>query len=117
MTGRRTRSVVVVMCAAGVVALTSASVQRASRSTVMAQTLAAAPSGLDSRPVLNQYCIGCHSDRLHTAGLSLETIDVTHPDASAAIWERVIKKLRIGAMPPRDVLGLIRPWSKVSLLD
>src|SRR3954464_9595667 len=52
------------------------------------------------RPVLDQYCVGCHNDRLRTAGLSLETLDPadarTHPD----IWEKVAKKLRTREMPP-----------------
>ncbi|MEE2638624.1 MAG: DUF1592 domain-containing protein [Acidobacteriota bacterium] len=52
------------------------------------------------RPVLNQYCVSCHSDRLRTAGLSLETMDAVHVSEDADVWERVIRKLRSGAMPP-----------------
>ena len=60
-----------------------------------------APSGPSPlRPVLNQYCVGCHSDRLRTAGLSLETMDAVHVSEGAEVWEKVIGKLRIGAMPP-----------------
>ena len=52
------------------------------------------------RPVLNRYCVGCHNERLRTAGLALDEMDPArvgdHPDA----WEKVVRKLRTGAMPP-----------------
>ena len=57
-------------------------------------------SGDSVRPVLNRYCVGCHNERLRTAGLALDTLDPArvgdHPDA----WEKVVRKLRTGAMPP-----------------
>ncbi len=52
------------------------------------------------RPVLNRYCVGCHNDRLLTADLSLESMDAVHVAEGAAVWEKVIRKLRSGAMPP-----------------
>ena len=52
------------------------------------------------RPIVNQYCVSCHSDSLRTGGLSLETMDAVHVSEGAEIWERVLEKLRIGAMPP-----------------
>ena len=52
------------------------------------------------RPVLDRYCVGCHSDRLRTAGLSLEALDAVHVAGGAEVWEEVIRKLRSGAMPP-----------------
>ena len=59
-----------------------------------------ASSGESVRPVLNRYCVGCHNERLRTAGLALDTMDAArvgdHPDA----WEKVVRKLRTGAMPP-----------------
>ena len=66
----------------------------------------AASSGESVRPVLNRYCVGCHNERLRTAGLALDTMDAArvgdHPDA----WEKVVRKLRTGAMPP---VGRRRP--------
>jgi hypothetical protein len=53
------------------------------------------------RPVLDQYCVGCHNDRVRTAGLSLQTIDPADPSAHADIWEKVAKKLRTREMPPQ----------------
>ena len=60
----------------------------------------------DARAILDQYCVTCHSDRLETGGLSLETVDLTDASASAERLEKVIRKLRLGAMPP---LGMPRP--------
>src|SRR5436190_7015900 len=51
---------------------------------------------------IQKYCVPCHSDRLKTGGLSLEGVDVTTPSAHADIWEKVIRKLRTGAMPPSN---------------
>src|SRR5436305_4760356 len=52
------------------------------------------------RAVLDQYCITCHSARLKTAGLDLESLNLTTPGANAETWEKIIAKLRAGSMPP-----------------
>ncbi len=43
------------------------------------------------------YCQTCHNDRLKTGGLSLEGLTV---DRDAETWEKVIRKVRSGMMPP-----------------
>ena len=60
---------------------------------------AAAPS---PRATLDRYCVTCHNDRLRTGGLVLEAaaVDARDPSRDADVWERVIAKLRTGAMPP-----------------
>lgn len=50
--------------------------------------------------VLRRYCVGCHSDRLRTAGLTLEGLDRAPASASVSTWEKVVAKLRAGDMPP-----------------
>ena len=55
---------------------------------------------------VRQYCVGCHSDRLKTSGLSLENADVAHAAANPALWENVARKLQARAMPPQ---GARRP--------
>ncbi|MEP7305595.1 MAG: DUF1592 domain-containing protein [Acidobacteriota bacterium] len=50
--------------------------------------------------VVKQYCVTCHNDRLKTADLSLEKLDVADVAAAGETWEKVIRKLRRGAMPP-----------------
>ena len=52
------------------------------------------------RAAIDQYCIRCHNDRVATAGLSLEGVDLRAVDGHAEVLERVVRKLRLGAMPP-----------------
>jgi len=61
----------------------------------------AAQNSESSRAVIDQYCISCHNDRLKTAGLSFEKLDFTNVAASADIWEKAVRKLRVGMMPPQ----------------
>lgn len=70
---------------------------------------AASAAAPNPRTFLNTYCIGCHSDKLRTSGLSLETVDVTNPAANTELWEKVIGKLRAGSMPPA---GMPRPTAE-----
>ena len=70
--------------------------------------LAAAVASLQAQPqkqkaVADQYCVACHSDRLRTGGLSLQNADFNDIPAGAETWEKVIRKLRVGAMPPQGV--------------
>ena len=53
------------------------------------------------RELVDRYCVTCHSDRLATSGLSLEGLDVADPTAHPEVWEKVVKKLRAGSMPPQ----------------
>ena len=63
-------------------------------------TAAAAAPASPNRAVLEQYCFGCHNEKLRTGGLALDTLDLGNLSANAAVWERVIGKLRAGSMPP-----------------
>src|ERR1700744_2919336 len=67
---------------------------------------AAAQPAANSRAVLDKYCVPCHSDKLHTGGLTLQGLDLAKVPDSAETWEKVIRKLRVGAMPPQ---GMPRP--------
>ena len=62
--------------------------------------------GSQYRTVLNRYCATCHNERLLTAGLALDKINVENPSEGAATWEKVVRKLRAEAMPPA---GIPRP--------
>jgi hypothetical protein len=66
--------------------------------------LAAQSSASNQRQFLDRYCATCHNDRLQTGSLSLEHVDVSRPDAQPEIWEKVIRKLRTGVMPPPNML-------------
>jgi mono/diheme cytochrome c family protein len=52
------------------------------------------------RALLDKYCVTCHNDRAKTAGLSLAKMDLANVEEGAEVWEKVIRKLRTGAMPP-----------------
>ncbi|HTA47378.1 MAG TPA: DUF1592 domain-containing protein [Bryobacteraceae bacterium] len=68
----------------------------ASALVVRAQT----PAPTTPRAFLDKYCITCHNQKLHTAGLAFETLDLTKPAANEETIERIIAKLRQGSMPP-----------------
>ena len=56
--------------------------------------------------LLDRYCITCHNDRVRTAGLSLDTADLSDVGSDPEVWENVVRKLRGGVMPP---VGRPRP--------
>ncbi len=58
------------------------------------------------RAVLDQYCVTCHNQKLKTAGVQLDKMDLAHVGEQAEAWEKVVRKLRAGMMPPQ---GLPRP--------
>jgi hypothetical protein len=49
---------------------------------------------------LKQYCATCHNDRVKAGTFSLDALDVTAVDGHADAWEKVVRKLRTGMMPP-----------------
>jgi mono/diheme cytochrome c family protein len=61
---------------------------------------AAAESVPSDRALIDKYCVSCHNGRLKTAGLALDGLDISSPGENAATWEKVVKKLRSGTMPP-----------------
>ena len=67
-----------------------------------AKPVAAAPAPTQShKATLDRYCVTCHNDRLKTAGLTLESIDTTNIAAAPDVWEKVVRKVRVGMMPPQ----------------
>jgi mono/diheme cytochrome c family protein len=98
---RRAAFILAMSCFA--VALSAASLADAPQAR---QTAVAPPAGADYRASLEKYCVTCHNQRLKTAGLALDTLSLTEVPAHAETWEKVIRKLRTGLMPPA---GLPRP--------
>jgi hypothetical protein len=58
------------------------------------------------RALLDHYCVTCHDDEQKTANLSLEKLDLTSVGDHPELWEKVVRKLRAGLMPPP---GMPRP--------
>src|SRR6266850_3365155 len=62
--------------------------------------------------VVTQYCSTCHSDTAKAAGMDsarkidFDALDIAHVSRDAEKWERIVRKLRAGMMPPS---GMRRP--------
>jgi hypothetical protein len=54
----------------------------------------------DTQATLAKYCATCHSERLKTAGLVIDPTGVAHPGDQSETWEKVLRQLRAGTMPP-----------------
>ena len=108
MPQRRTPLVILVIC--GSIAAAVYGVEISARQDASPAAQASAPAApTPTKAMLDRYCIGCHNDKARTGGLSLSTMDPSKPAADAHVWERVIEKLRSGAMPPP---GRPRPDAK-----
>jgi mono/diheme cytochrome c family protein len=71
-----------------------------------AATPSATAAPVDLRKFFDTYCVACHDEQLRTAGLALDTLDLTKPAQNAEVLEKVIGKLRAASMPPA---GMPRP--------
>src|SRR5258707_1360435 len=68
----------------------------------------ATPAANPQRVLVDRYCVGCHNQRGKAAGqeaarkLTLDDLDMTHVADHADAWERVVRKMRAGMMPPAN---------------
>ena len=96
------------MIAAAVVSLAGQSVPPSRQPSRVRASAGDVPQRV-TRPVdvqqalVDKYCVSCHNDRVKTANLSLQGLDLTRVADHAETWEKVIRKLRAGVMPPPDV--------------
>ncbi len=58
------------------------------------------------RAFLNQYCGYCHNDQTKSGSMSLSKLDLVHIAKNGDLPEKMIKKVRVGLMPPP---GMPRP--------
>ena len=65
--------------------------------------LSSASPSEKQRALLDRYCVTCHNDRVKTANLSLQGLDLARAGEHAELWEKVIRKLRAGVMPPPNL--------------
>ena len=56
--------------------------------------------------LVNQYCLACHSSATASGGLALEGVPPGYPSAHPEVWEKVVKRVAAGEMPPA---GMPRP--------
>ncbi len=72
-------------------------------------------SAVEAASLIDEYCVSCHNEdviagrgappsplvaQLRESGLALDTLDASDVSQHPALWERVVVKLRAGAMPP-----------------
>jgi mono/diheme cytochrome c family protein len=53
-----------------------------------------------AQAVIDRHCVTCHNARMKTGGLVLEALPVDNAARDTQTWEKVIRKVRTGMMPP-----------------
>ena len=54
----------------------------------------------NQRAFVTKYCGGCHNQRVKAGDLALDVLDITRVGDAPETWEKVVRKLRAGLMPP-----------------
>ena len=60
------------------------------------------PAVSNSMAFVKQYCVSCHNERLQSGSLALDRLDPAGVDGHVEVWEKVVRKLRTGMMPPEN---------------
>jgi hypothetical protein len=58
------------------------------------------PDAASRKAFITRNCIGCHNQKLNTAGLSLQGLDFADVSSHGMIWEKVLTRIHTGQMPP-----------------
>ncbi len=66
---------------------------------------------IEPQATVKRYCIACHNDKNKTADVSLSGLRTDDVPSSAALWEKVLRKIHTGEMPPP---GLPRPSKELA---
>jgi hypothetical protein len=70
---------------------------------VLSATAAASPFQSRVRPLLQQYCFGCHEGDQAEGGITLEAYrEADAKTVDRGIWQKVLRQLEGRAMPPAD---------------
>jgi uncharacterized protein DUF1592/uncharacterized protein DUF1588/uncharacterized protein DUF1587/uncharacterized protein DUF1585/uncharacterized protein DUF1595/cytochrome c len=78
----------------------------------------------DLTATVSKFCVDCHNDAERTAELTFESRSLSNVAAEADVWEKAVRKLRTGMMPPSDQpqpsaeeRNLLASWLETSLDD
>jgi mono/diheme cytochrome c family protein len=74
------------------------------------------PGASEYAGLVGTYCVTCHNDALKTGGLSLQTLELATVPDHAQVWEKVVRKLRTGEMPPSTVRSRPDPRASAALV-
>jgi cytochrome c553 len=66
------------------------------------RTAAAPVASHVNNDAIKTYCVGCHNDKVKRGDLSLASFDVSRAADHADVAEKVVRKLRLGMMPPKE---------------
>ncbi len=70
-------------------AVTSSRAQRANTPDTAAQ-----------RALIEDYCVSCHNQKSQTAGISFQGLNFNNVGDNLDVWEKALRKMRAGQMPP-----------------
>src|SRR5260221_7006385 len=67
------------------------------------QAIPQADTAQQNRALINTYCVGCHNQKAKVGDLVLENLSLDQVGEHGDIWEKVIRKLNGGQMPPQGM--------------
>ena len=103
------------LAGAGTPIAASAAQEPAAEAVIASAEAVAASDSASHRALLDRYCVTCHNEgmvngrghaasplvgQLRAVGLTLDTLDLAEVGSHADAWEKVVRKLRGGVMPP-----------------
>lgn len=86
---------IVILVGVGLAALFGNEPSQAQRAGVSEATASKA-----QKELIEDYCVSCHNQKTKAASLVLEGLDYSRVANNAEIWEKVLRKVRTGQMPP-----------------
>jgi mono/diheme cytochrome c family protein len=102
---------ILVFAAALALGFSSSPLSAASPQQATSSAQSTSPAISSHKALVNQYCVSCHNQRLKTGGLALDQFNVDNVAEGPELWEKVVRKLRGGMMPPQ---GMPRPTQPVT---
>ncbi len=94
------RTSAVALTAALWLATAGVNTSHAARPNAQESKLTGPAASTADRSLLDRYCVTCHNGRLKTGGLALDTADPGDVGRNIDLWEKVIRKVGAGMMPP-----------------
>ena len=86
--------------------LSFAVVAGSSRERSLQAQVLATPEPVAEQVLVDKYCVTCHNARTLSGNLSLAGLDASKPGDHPEVFEKVVRKVRAGLMPPA---GMPRP--------
>ena len=79
---------------------TAASAEASARQASSTRRAQGSPSAVGAQGTIDRYCVTCHNPRMKAGGLLLDALPVANAAREPETWEKVIRKVRTGMMPP-----------------